>query len=102
VTKDGSLVEEYQYGPNGTRPYEMNTLRDIVVGLRGCGMGDPLIPSYITLVLNQDHFLNNSSQAFLALAACCSFFPLGSDSLKVKKSQKLAFSRSETYSLCGS
>ena len=24
VNKDGSLVEEYQYGPNGTRTYEMN------------------------------------------------------------------------------
>jgi len=29
VTKDGSLVEEYQYGFNGTRTYEMNTLRGI-------------------------------------------------------------------------
>jgi YD repeat-containing protein len=29
VSKDGSLVEEYQYGPNGTRTYEMNTLRGI-------------------------------------------------------------------------
>ena len=29
VTKDGTLVEEYQYGPNGTRAYEMNTLRGI-------------------------------------------------------------------------
>jgi RHS repeat-associated protein len=29
VTKDGSPIEEYQYGPNGTRPYEMNTLRGI-------------------------------------------------------------------------
>ncbi len=29
VTKDSTLVEEYQYGPNGTRTYEMNTLRGI-------------------------------------------------------------------------
>jgi hypothetical protein len=29
VTKDGSLVEEYQYGANGTKTYEMNTLRGI-------------------------------------------------------------------------
>jgi RHS repeat-associated protein len=29
VTKDGALVEEYQYGPNGTRTFEMNTLRGI-------------------------------------------------------------------------
>jgi RHS repeat-associated protein len=29
VIKDGSLVEEYQYGLNGTRTYEMNTLRGI-------------------------------------------------------------------------
>jgi RHS repeat-associated protein len=29
VTKDGNLVEEYQYGPNGSRTYEMNTLRGI-------------------------------------------------------------------------
>lgn len=29
VTKDTTLVEEYQYGPNGTRTYEMNTLRGI-------------------------------------------------------------------------
>ena len=29
VTKDGTLVEEYQYGPNGTRIYEMNTLKGI-------------------------------------------------------------------------
>jgi RHS repeat-associated protein len=29
VTKDGALVEEYQYGANGTRTYEMNTLRGI-------------------------------------------------------------------------
>jgi RHS repeat-associated protein len=29
VTKDGSLVEEYRYGPNGTRTHEMNALRGI-------------------------------------------------------------------------
>jgi RHS repeat-associated protein len=29
VTKDGVPVEEYQYGPNGTRTYEMNSLRGI-------------------------------------------------------------------------
>ncbi|MBW2175247.1 MAG: hypothetical protein JRF64_11790, partial [Deltaproteobacteria bacterium] len=29
VTKDTTLVEEYQYGSNGTRTYEMNTLREI-------------------------------------------------------------------------
>jgi RHS repeat-associated protein len=29
VTKDGGLVEEYEYGLNGTRTYEMNTLRGI-------------------------------------------------------------------------
>ncbi|MBW1781774.1 MAG: SMP-30/gluconolactonase/LRE family protein [Deltaproteobacteria bacterium] len=29
VTKDGVLVEEYQYGPNGARIYETNTLRGI-------------------------------------------------------------------------
>jgi len=29
VTKDTTLVEEYEYGPNGTRTYEMNTLRGI-------------------------------------------------------------------------
>jgi YD repeat-containing protein len=29
VTKDATLVEEYQYGPNGTRTYEMNALRGI-------------------------------------------------------------------------
>jgi RHS repeat-associated protein len=29
VTKDGTLVEEYQYNLNGTRRYEMNALRDI-------------------------------------------------------------------------
>jgi len=29
VTKDGSLVEEYDYDINGTRTYEMNTLRGI-------------------------------------------------------------------------
>ena len=29
VTKDGSLVEEYDYDINGTRIYEMNTLRGI-------------------------------------------------------------------------
>ena len=29
VTKDGSLVEEYDYDINGTRIYEMNTLRSI-------------------------------------------------------------------------
>ncbi|MBW2630983.1 MAG: hypothetical protein JRC90_04325 [Deltaproteobacteria bacterium] len=29
VTKDGIPVEEYQYDPNGTRNYEMNTLRGI-------------------------------------------------------------------------
>jgi len=29
VTKDGVLGEEYQYGPNGTRTYEMNALRGI-------------------------------------------------------------------------
>jgi RHS repeat-associated protein len=29
VTKDTALVEEYRYGPNGTRSYEMNVLRAI-------------------------------------------------------------------------
>ncbi|MGA1796650.1 MAG: RHS repeat-associated core domain-containing protein [bacterium] len=29
VTKEGALVEEYQYGPNGTRTFEMNALRGI-------------------------------------------------------------------------
>jgi YD repeat-containing protein len=29
VTKDDTLVEEYKYGPNGTRTYEMNALRSI-------------------------------------------------------------------------
>ncbi|MCK4965117.1 MAG: hypothetical protein KAS54_08535, partial [Dehalococcoidia bacterium] len=29
VTKDDTLVEEYEYGPNGTRTYEMNTQRGI-------------------------------------------------------------------------
>ena len=29
VTKDTTLVEEYEYGPNGTRTHEMNTLRGI-------------------------------------------------------------------------
>ncbi len=29
VTKDGVLVEEYQYGTNGSRTYEMNALRGI-------------------------------------------------------------------------
>ncbi|RZB33972.1 MAG: hypothetical protein SRB2_03365 [Desulfobacteraceae bacterium Eth-SRB2] len=29
VTKDSTLVEEYQYDTNGTRSYEMNALRDI-------------------------------------------------------------------------
>jgi YD repeat-containing protein len=29
VTKDGALVEEYRYDPNGTRNYEMNALRGI-------------------------------------------------------------------------
>jgi len=29
ATKDSTLVEEYEYGPNGTRTYEMNDLRGI-------------------------------------------------------------------------
>ncbi|MDH3930460.1 MAG: hypothetical protein OEV22_21230, partial [Deltaproteobacteria bacterium] len=29
VTKDGTLIEEYRYDPNGTRNYEMNTARGI-------------------------------------------------------------------------
>ncbi len=29
VTKNGTLVEEYQYGPNGTRTYERNSLRGV-------------------------------------------------------------------------
>jgi RHS repeat-associated protein len=29
VTKDGALVEEYRYDPNGTRNYELNALRGI-------------------------------------------------------------------------
>ncbi|MBW2539782.1 MAG: hypothetical protein JRE27_09275, partial [Deltaproteobacteria bacterium] len=29
VTKDDALVEEYEYGQNGTRTYEMNTLKSI-------------------------------------------------------------------------
>ena len=29
VTKDNNLVEEYQYGPNGNRTYEMNLLKGV-------------------------------------------------------------------------
>ena len=29
VTKDGTVIEEYEYSPNGTRTYEMNELRGI-------------------------------------------------------------------------
>jgi len=32
VTKGSSLVEEYDYDINGTRIYEMNTLRGITTG----------------------------------------------------------------------
>jgi len=32
VTKDGTLVEEYRYDLNGTRNYEMNSLRGITTG----------------------------------------------------------------------
>lgn len=33
VIKDGTLLEEYEYGPNGNRTFEMNTLKGIPEGL---------------------------------------------------------------------
>jgi len=39
VTRDDSLVEEYQYGADGTRAYEMNALRGIAVEM-GSGINN--------------------------------------------------------------
>ena len=50
VTKDGTLVEEYQYNANGTRIYEMNSLR----GIAGRNF------SYD----NEDHLLTSASTVY--------------------------------------
>ena len=43
VTKDSTLVEEYQYSPNGTRTYEINELGGITGRSSACSDEDHLL-----------------------------------------------------------
>jgi YD repeat-containing protein len=62
VTKDGSLVEEYQYGVNGTRTYETNSLRGIAGRTFGYSDEDHLLTAGTTTYqYNVDGFLTTKS-----------------------------------------
>jgi RHS repeat-associated protein len=62
VTKDGSLVEEYQYGLNGARTYEMNSLRGIAGRTFDYSDEDHLLTAGTTTYqYNVDGFLTTKS-----------------------------------------
>ena len=62
VTKDSILVEEYQYGLNGTRTYEMNTLRGIAGRSFDYSDEDHLLTAgAATYLYNLDGFLTNKT-----------------------------------------
>lgn len=63
VTKSGVLVEEYQYGPNGTRIYETNTLRGISGRVFTYSEEDHLLTAGdVTYQYNEDGFLTTKTQ----------------------------------------
>ena len=62
VTKDGVLVEEYQYDANGTRIYEMNTLRGIAGRSFSYSDEDHLLTAgALTYQYNLDGFLSSKT-----------------------------------------
>jgi RHS repeat-associated protein len=63
VTKDSILVEEYQYGANGTRTYEMNSLRGIAGRTLNYSDEDHLLTADTTTYqYNVDGFLTTKTQ----------------------------------------
>jgi RHS repeat-associated protein len=63
VTKDSTLVEEYQYGLNGARTYEMNSLRDIAGRTFVYSDEDHLLTAGTTTYqYNVDGFLTTKTQ----------------------------------------
>ena len=63
VTKDSTLVEEYQYDANGTRSYEMNILRDISGRSFAYSDEDHLLTAgSATYQYNLDGFLTTKTQ----------------------------------------
>jgi RHS repeat-associated protein len=63
VTKDSTLVEEYQYGLNGTRTYEMNALRGISGRTFGYSDEDHLLTAGgTTYQYNVDGFLTTRTE----------------------------------------
>jgi len=62
VTKDSNLVEEYQYDLNGTRTYEMNTLRGIAGRTYSYSDEDHLLSAgSVTYVYDIDGFLTTKT-----------------------------------------
>jgi RHS repeat-associated protein len=62
VTKDGTLVEEYQYNDNGTRIYEMNALRGIAGRSYNYSDEDHLLTAGgVTYQYDLDGFLTNKT-----------------------------------------
>jgi len=62
VTKDSSLVEEYQYSANGTRIYEMNTARGIAGRTLSYSDGDHLLTAGTTTYqYNENGFLESKT-----------------------------------------
>jgi RHS repeat-associated protein len=63
VTKEGTLLEEYQYGANGTRTYEMNSLRGIAGRTLNYSDEDHLLTAGTTTYqYNVDGFLTTKTQ----------------------------------------
>jgi len=63
VSKDGTPVEEYQYGLNGTRTYEMNELRGIAGRSFACSDEDHLLTAgNTTYQYDLDGFLATRTQ----------------------------------------
>ena len=62
VTKDSTLVEEYQYDLNGTRTYEMNSLRGIAGRTYSYSDEDHLLSAgSVTYAYDQDGFLTTKT-----------------------------------------
>jgi len=62
--RQSTLIEEYQYGPNGTRTYEMNSLRDIAGRTFGYSDENHLFTADTTTYqYNVDGFLTTKTQA---------------------------------------
>jgi len=62
VTRDGTLIEEYRYGVNGTRTYEMNTLKGILGRTLSYSEEDQLLTAGdVTYQFNEDGFLTTKT-----------------------------------------